>query len=82
MRPVYGVLAAVAVAPLLVILWYALGVLAFALSVGSGPAWWVYVIYWGGTAGLVVLDAGLDIWLTGSVTEKPTHSDRDESSLG
>ncbi len=58
-RPVYGVLAAVAVAPLLVILWYALGVLAFALSVGSGPAWWVYVIYWGGTAGLVVLD----VWI-------------------
>lgn len=59
MRAVYGVLAAVAVAPFLVIFWYALGILAFALSVGSGPAWWVYVIYWGGTAGLVVLD----VWI-------------------
>ncbi len=58
-RAVCGVLGAVAVAPFLVMLWYALGILAFALSVGSGPAWWVYVIYWSGTAGLVVLD----VWI-------------------
>ncbi len=59
MRVVYGVLAAVAVAPFLAILWYGLGILAFGLSVGSGPRWWVAAIYYGGTAGLVALD----VWI-------------------
>jgi phosphoglycerol transferase MdoB-like AlkP superfamily enzyme len=56
-RVVYGVLPAVAVAPFLVILWYALGILAFALALGAGP--WAEIAFWGGTAGLVLLD----VWI-------------------
>lgn len=56
-RLAVGVLAAGAAAPFLFILWYALGIVAFGLSVGADPSWWVYVVYYGGTAALVALDA-------------------------